>query len=77
MAPVIGGVILSQWIAFHLTQLSGKEVLGVYAEKSEQAPGFELKRGYGKLVAGKNVLVVEDILNTGGSIKKWLKCCNP
>ncbi|MCB1197637.1 MAG: phosphoribosyltransferase [Deltaproteobacteria bacterium] len=77
VAPVIGGVILSQWIAFHLTQLSGKEVLGVYAEKSEQAPGFELKRGYGKLVEGKNVLVVEDILNTGGSIKKVVEMLQP
>lgn len=31
---------------------------------------FVLKRGYGKLVAGKKALVVEDVLTTGGSAKK-------
>ena len=30
---------------------------------------MELRRGYDKLVGGKRVLVVEDVLNTGGSIK--------
>ena len=59
--------------------------MGVYAEK-EVAPipdpenkgrvcyvetgNFVIKRGYDKLVAGKQVLVVEDIINTGGSVKK-------
>lgn len=32
--------------------------------------GFVIKRGYDKLIAGKNVLVVEDVLTTGGSVKK-------
>ena len=32
--------------------------------------GFLLRRGYDKLVVGKNVLVLEDILTTGGSVKK-------
>lgn len=68
MAPVIGGVILSQWVAHHLTALTGKEVLGVYAEKD--GDGFVIKRGYDKIVKGRRVLVVEDILNTGGSVKK-------
>lgn len=83
IAPAIGGVILSQWTAHHLTELTGREVLGVYAEKraiSATEPGklirvppddtFVLKRGYDKLVAGKNVLVVEDVLTTGGSAKR-------
>ncbi len=33
-------------------------------------PNFVLKRGYGKLVAGKKVLVAEDVLTTGGSARK-------
>lgn len=33
VAPAVGGVILSQWVAFHLTKITGREVLGVYAEK--------------------------------------------
>jgi len=69
IAPAIGGVILSQWTAHHLSEMSGHEVFGVYAEKSGD-DAFVIKRGYDKLVAGKNVLVVEDVLTTGGSAKK-------
>ena len=70
IAPAIGGVILSQWTAHHLSEMNGREVLGVYAEKSEGGDTFVIKRGYDKLIAGKNVLVVEDVLTTGGSAKK-------
>lgn len=70
IAPAIGGVILSQWTAHHLTEITGHEVLGVYAEKSEDEDTFVIKRGYDKLIADKRVLVVEDILTTGGSAKK-------
>lgn len=70
IAPAIGGVILSQWVAHHLTQIRGCEVIGVYAEKVEGEDTFVIKRGYDKLITGKNVLVVEDVLTTGGSVKK-------
>ena len=70
IAPAIGGVILSQWIAHHLSEITRREVFGVYAEKAESGDTFIIKRGYDKLVAGKNVLVVEDVLTTGGSAKK-------
>ncbi len=66
--PTLGGVILAQWVAHHLS-LRGREVLSVYAEKGT-AGGFELRRGYDALVAGKRVLVVEDVLTTGGSLKE-------
>jgi orotate phosphoribosyltransferase len=68
IAPTTGGVILSQWVAYHLTKITGREVFGVYAEKD--GDGFVIKRGYDKILAGKKVLVVEDILTTGGSVKK-------
>lgn len=71
IAPAIGGVILSQWIACHLSEITGREVFGVYAEKAEnREDAFIIKRGYDKIVSGKNVLVVEDVLTTGGSAKK-------
>lgn len=69
LAPAVGGIVLTQWTAYHLQKKSGKEVLAAYAEKQSDGE-FALKRGYGKLVEGKNILVVEDILNTGGSAKK-------
>ena len=60
--PAMGGIILAQWTGHHLG------VPAVYAEKASDA-GMALRRGYDALVAGKRVLVVEDILNTGGSVK--------
>ncbi|MFA6198780.1 MAG: phosphoribosyltransferase family protein [Patescibacteria group bacterium] len=37
IAPAIGGVILSQWVAFHLSMITRQDVLGIYAEKDEQS----------------------------------------
>ena len=69
IGPAIGGAILSQWTAYHLTELLGKEIPGVYADK-DNAGGFVIKRGYDKLIAGKRTLVVEDLTTTGGSVHK-------
>jgi len=68
IAPAVGGVILSQWVAFHLSQISGKEVLALYADK-EGEDLFVIKRGYDKLIKGKRVLVIEDVVNTGKSVR--------
>ena len=35
-APALGGIILSQWTAYHLSELKGKEILGVYTEKDSR-----------------------------------------
>jgi orotate phosphoribosyltransferase len=69
VAPAVGGIVLTQWIAHHLTIKYGKQVLAVYAEKQSNGE-FDFKRGYGKHIEGKNILVAEDVLNTGGSAKK-------
>ena len=71
VGPVIGGVLLSQWVAYHLTEIKKQPVNSVYAEKNP-AGGFVFNRGYDQHVRGKNILVVEDILNTGGSIRDVL-----
>lgn len=72
IAPAVGGVILSQWTAYHLEMLTGRPVLGVYSDKTDDG-AFIIKRGYDKLIAEKNVLVVEDVLTTGGSVKKVIE----
>lgn len=71
VAPAMGGIILSQWTAHHLSAMTGKDVLGVYIEKDSEK-NLIFTRGYDKLVNGKNVLVVEDITNTGESAKKTI-----
>lgn len=76
VGPALGGIILSQWTAHHLSELTGREVLGVYTEKTPDLPagrqenGQQFTRGYGDLVKSKRVLVLEDITNTGGSVVK-------
>lgn len=68
--PSLGGIILSQWTAHHLSNLEEKEILGVYTEKDSEGNQVFSRRGYDKFVTGKNVLIVEDLTTTGGSVKK-------
>jgi len=69
IGPAIGAAILAQWVAYHLTQITGHAVSAAYADKDGQG-GFVLKRGYDALVRGKKILIVEDLTTTGGSVKK-------
>lgn len=69
VGPALGGIILSTWTAHHLTKLKGKEVCGVYTEKTPDG-GMVFTRGYDKYITGKKVVVVEDLTTTGGSAKK-------
>ncbi len=69
VGPSIGGIILSQWTAHHLSIMKGKEVLSIYTEKQPDRDQI-FTRGYGSYVRGRNILVVEDIVTTGGSVKK-------
>jgi len=69
VAPALGGIILSQWTAYHLSKLKGKEVLGIYTEKTPEN-GQKFTRGYDAFVKGKKVLVIEDLTTTGASVMK-------
>lgn len=78
VAPAVGGTILSQWSAYHLSKLKNKEILSTYTEKdkgttSSAAESEQVfRRGYDKYVAGKKVLVIEDLTTTGTSVKKLI-----
>jgi orotate phosphoribosyltransferase len=69
--PTIGGVILAQWVAYHLEQHSGRPVLAVYAEEEGSSADRRrvFRRGYGELLQNRRVLIVEDILTTGISAR--------
>jgi orotate phosphoribosyltransferase len=69
VGPALGGIILSQWVAYHLSKLKGKEIFGVYTEKDQDGNQI-FRRGYDQFVKGKKVLAVEDLTTTGGSVKK-------
>ncbi|NBV76757.1 phosphoribosyltransferase [bacterium] len=73
IGPAVGAAILAQWTAHHLSLMTGEDIAAVYADKDGQG-GFVIKRGYDKVIKGKKVLVVEDLVTTGGSIKKVIDC---
>src|SRR3989338_4540426 len=35
VGPALGGIILSQWTAHHLSKIKGKEILAIYTEKNK------------------------------------------
>jgi len=76
VAPALGGIVLSQWVAHHLnTRRTVGETLAVYAEKEGEGSGkkFRFTRGYDRYIPTKNVLVVEDLLTTGGSVRQVIE----
>lgn len=66
VGPEKGGIILAQWVA-HAMHTCSKAPLAIYAEKTDT--GFTFKRGYDQLLHNQKILLVEDILTTGGSIQ--------
>jgi orotate phosphoribosyltransferase len=68
--PATGGLVVAEWTAHELG------VLSLFTEhEPTPEPGalrgrFILRRGYDHLVAGKRVLVVDDIVNTGLSLRQ-------
>lgn len=68
--PATGGLIVAQWTALALG------LPAVFAEHNSPRTSAELRgqfgfhRGYDRLVAGKRVLVVDDVVNTGLSIRQ-------
>jgi orotate phosphoribosyltransferase len=63
--PTTGGIILAHEVARQLG------VRAIYAERREGAPGREFRRGFA-LAAGERVLVVDDIMTTGGSVQETI-----
>ena len=77
--PAIGGVVLAHCVARALTA-SGiyvrnpkhtGEMLAVYAEQVDGA--FVFKRGYDRIVRDQHVLIVEDVITTGGTVSEVVR----
>ena len=66
--PAVGGVICAQFTALALG------VRCVFAEREGKGPAsqFVFKRGYGPELKGAQVVVVDDVVNTGFSLKLTL-----
>lgn len=84
IAPAVGAIGMSQSVAEHLTRILKREVLDTYAEKENCAipdpegkgrhcfyntGRFTIAQSFKRKIIGHNVLVVEDVLNTGSSVR--------
>jgi orotate phosphoribosyltransferase len=63
--PTTGGIILAHEVARQLG------VRAVYAERDENGRGRALRRGF-QLARGDRVLIVDDIMTTGGSVEETI-----
>jgi orotate phosphoribosyltransferase len=68
--PATGGLIVAEWTAHALGVLSLFAEHGPTAEGNALRGRFVLRRGYDELAAGKRVLIVDDIVNTGLSLRE-------
>lgn len=67
--PATGGIVLVQWAA-SAASTAESPVASVWADKIPDKQ-FDFERsGFKEQIAGKKVLVVEDLLTTGGSVEK-------
>ena len=64
--PTTGGIILAHEIARQLG------LRAIYAERREGAPGREFRRGF-TVAPGERMLVVDDIMTTGGSVQETVE----
>ena len=67
VSPAIGGIVIGQEVGRALGKRS------IFAERQEGQ--LTLRRGF-DLKKGEQVLVVEDVLTTGGSVKEIIKIVN-
>jgi orotate phosphoribosyltransferase len=72
VGPAIGGIILSNRVACHLSDLYQVKVTSLFTEKDEEDKQV-LKRGYLTDIPGRNVLVVDDVLTTGHQIREIIE----
>jgi len=71
VGPAVAGAILAHAVAQGLAFYDPK-IKCVYADKTSDG-NYEFKRGYGKFIEGQEVLIVEDVLTTGSSVRKVIE----
>lgn len=65
--PSMGGATMAQWVAYFLEPMP----YAVYAEDEDGRKVF--RRVFAELIPGMRVLVVDDVVDTGGSAAKIIK----
>jgi orotate phosphoribosyltransferase len=70
--PATGGLIVAQWTAAALGLPAVFADHDTTKTAGELRGRFVLRRGYDRLVAGRRVLVVDDVVNSGHSIRETI-----
>lgn len=71
VGPAMSGAILAHLVAHEFSRVADwlrlEPAYAAFVEKDEKSGLFRLGRNYDKVVRGRNVLIVEDVINTGGT----------
>ncbi|MDD5772402.1 MAG: orotate phosphoribosyltransferase [bacterium] len=70
IAPAIGGIVIACAIGDYLDQKNKKGLRVIFTERVDDK--MALRRGF-SIKKGEKVLVVEDVITTGGSIKEVIE----
>lgn len=74
--PAVGAIPFAHLGAQHLMTMTGKEVLGVWADKdshSEERRFVFEREGFARVVNGKKILILEDMINQMKSVKAMIE----
>ncbi|MEK7643312.1 MAG: phosphoribosyltransferase family protein [Patescibacteria group bacterium] len=66
--PAVGAISLTNWVGYHMMTLDHAPVVVTFADKIGERK-FQFGRGFDMLMRGREVLIIEDIVTTGGSLK--------
>jgi orotate phosphoribosyltransferase len=67
LGPALGGIVIAQEVAQALHRASSRPVRAIFCERVDGK--LTLRRGF-SLLPNEHVLVVEDVVTTGGSVKE-------
>lgn len=69
LAPSVAGIVLGQGVAYNLSIGEYRNVQFAYADRHPASPRHRIiRRGYATAIPGKNVLLVDDIVDSGTTL---------
>lgn len=77
--PAVGGIVIGHCVARYLSHFKGKVINSIYLEKTgkknpDNSDELGLTRDYEEYVFGKNIAIIEDITNSGVTMKNVATC---